>query len=249
MIQLKRPLVFFDLETTGVNVAKDRIVEISYIILAINSNIKRIERLLINPQVNIPKEASDIHGISTKDVKDAPIFRQVAHKLFADFSNCDVAGYNSNNFDVPLLAEEFNRAEYDWPDSDTRFIDVCNIFKMHEKRDLSAAVQFYLNRNLDNAHSAEADTQAAHDILMAQIKKYSLGNTVEELEAISKFDNRVDLAGKLIKNDKGEVCFNFGKHTGVPVILQPGYGEWMLKQDFSTNTKKHLEKILDKVNS
>ena len=246
-LNLKNPIVFFDLETTGINIATDRIVEIS--ILKINTDgTEESKTFRINPEMPIPKKASDIHGILDADVADAPTFKEVARQLAAFMEGCDIAGYNSNKFDIPLLAEEFIRAEVNFDMTKRKFIDVQTIFHKMEKRTLEAAYQFYCDKNLDDAHSAEADTRATYEVLKAQLDRYkNLKNDIEWLSKFSAHNNNADFAGRIIFNDKGEEVFNFGKYKGQKVtdVLEkdPGYYGWMMNGDFPLFTKKVLTNI------
>ena len=247
-LNLSNPLVFFDLETTGINITRDRIVEIS--ILKIHPNGKEEKKTRrINPEMPIPPESTAIHGITDDDVKDCPTFKQVA-KSFADFlEGCDMAGFNSSRFDVPLLTEEFLRAGVDFDASKRKFIDVQIIFHRKEQRTLEAAYAFYCNKKLDNAHSAEADVLATYEVLKSQLDRYSdLENDVNFLsKEYSSFNNNVDLAGRIILNDKGVEVFNFGKHKGKSVTeifkKEPSYYSWMMDGDFPLNTKQILTKL------
>ncbi len=246
-LDLKKPIAFFDLETTGVDVSKDRIVEIA--ILKINPNQSTESKTMrINPTVPIPKEASKIHGITDEDLINAPTFKQVAKDIAKFIEGCDLAGYNSNQFDIPLLAEEFLRADIDFNVKNRKFIDVQVIYHKMEQRTLSAAYKFYCNKDLEGAHGAEADTTATYEVLLAQIDKYeNLSNDVEELSKISYHRKSADLAGRIVFNSKGEEVFNFGKHKGKTVeeVLEkePGYFSWMLNADFPLYTKKVLTEI------
>ncbi|MCB0409581.1 MAG: 3'-5' exonuclease [Flavobacteriales bacterium] len=246
-LKLSRPIAFFDLETTGTNIANDRIVEISIVKIMPDGG-KEIKTKLINPTIPIPIESSAVHGITDKDVADKPNFKEVA-KEFANFiEGCDLAGYNSNKFDIPLIAEEFLRADVDFDVSKRNLVDVQNIFHKMEQRTLSAAYSFYCDKTLDNAHSAEADTIATYEILEAQVEKYDeLKNDVKFLAEFSQFTRNADLLGRIVFNDDGVEVFNFGKHKGKPVVdvLQqdPGYYGWMMNGDFPLYTKKVLTAI------
>lgn len=239
---LKRPLVFFDLETTGVNILKDRIVEISYIkLMPDGSEISRTQRF--NPGMPIPKEASDVHHITDEDVADAPVFKQFAKSLAQLFQGCDFAGFNSNRFDLPMLDEEFRRANVDFDFSKSRFIDVQTIFHKKEPRNLSAAYRFYCDKNLENAHTAEADTRATFEILQAQLDRYEdLPNDIEKLSDFANQHRNVDLAGRVIRNDKDEEVINFGRYKGKTVDevfrTDKGYYGWILQGDFTADTKR-----------
>lgn len=246
-LTLRRPIIFFDLETTGTNITADRIVEISLIKLMPNGEeITKTRR--INPECPIPAEATAVHHITDDDVKDCPTFKQVAKSLAEIFKGCDIAGFNSNRFDVPLLDEEFQRANVDFDFTKARFVDVQTIFHKKEPRNLVAAYRFYCDRDLTQAHSANADTRATYEVLMAQLEKYDdLPNEVEELAKFSSQNNNVDLMGRLIYNDKGEEIINFGKYKGkvAAKVLHddPGYYDWIMKGDFSKNTKDVFTKI------
>lgn len=247
LLNLKNPLIFFDLETTGIDVANDRIVELSY--LKINPNGDEESRTLrVNPTVPIPPKATLIHGITDEDVKDAPTFNEIAKSIAKIFEGCDIAGYNSNKFDIPLLAEEFLRAEVDIDLMKRKFIDIQVIFHKKEQRTLSAAYQFYCNKTLENAHSSEADTRATYEILMAQLDRYpDLPNDISELSKFSSHNRNVDFLGRIVYNEKGQEVFNFGKYKGqlVEDILKndPGYYGWMMNGQFPLHTKKVLMAI------
>lgn len=247
-LNLTRPIAFFDLETTGVNVASDRIIEISILKLLPDGG-REVKTQLINPTIPIPAGSSKIHGIFDKDVADAPTFREVG-KTFANFlEHCDLAGYNSNKFDVPILVEEFMRAEIEFEVEGRKFVDVQNIFHILEPRTLSAAYRFYCQKELINAHSAEADILATYEILEAQLDKYQekLENNVDFLHKFTYKTNAADLAGRITYNDKREEVFNFGKHTGKKVedvfTIEPSYYDWMMKGDFPLYTKKVITRI------
>ncbi len=253
-LNLKKPIVFFDLETTGIDVASDRIVEIS--LLKINPDGKEETKTMrINPEMPIPQQATEVHGITDEDVKNEPSFNIVAKDVAKFISGCDLAGYNSNKFDIPLLAEEFLRVGVDIDLKKHRFVDVQVIFHKMEQRTLSAAYKFYCEKNLDDAHSAEADTKATYEILKAQIERYNdLNNDIEELSKFSSHNKNADFAGRIVFNDKGEEVFNFGKYKGQTVesVLEKdqGYFGWMLNSDFPLYTKKVLTAIkLRKFNS
>ncbi len=246
-LNLKKPLIFFDLETTGLNLMTDRIVEIAYLKVHPNGN-EESRKMRINPGMPIPPESTAIHHIADEDVCDCPMFKQVAQSIANDFKGCDIAGYNSNSFDVPFLAEEFLRAEVDFDFANSRFIDVQVVFHKMEKRTLEAAYRFYCNAELANAHSANADTRATYEVLMAQLDRYpELQNDVEFLSKFTKFNNNVDYAGRIVLNDKGVEVFNFGKHKGRSVEeifrTEPSYYSWMMNGDFPLYTKKILTAI------
>lgn len=246
-LNLKNPIVFFDLETTGVNITSDRIVEISYLKVFPNGNeVSRTMR--INPEMHIPEQASEVHGIYDDDVKDCPTFKQVAKDVAHDFEGADIAGFNSNRFDVPLLAEEFLRAGVDLDMTRRKLIDVQVIFHKMEQRTLSAAVKFYCGKELEGAHSADADTRATYEVLQAQLDRYDeLQNDIAWLSEFSSHTRNVDFAGRIVYDDKGVEVFNFGKYKGIPVVevlrRDPGYYSWIMQGDFSLNTKQALTRI------
>ena len=246
--KLQKPIVFFDLETTGVNAIHDRIVEISYIKVFPDGN-EESKTLRINPERHIPEQSSAIHGIYDEDVKDCPTFKQVARDIAAIFVNSDIAGFNSNYFDVPMLVEEMLRAGIDFDITKCRLIDVQNIYHKLEQRTLSAAYKFYCGKNLEDAHSAQADTRATYEVLKAQLDKYpdKLNNDVQFLSSFSKMNDNVDFAGRIIYNDKHIPVFNFGKYKGQSVedvlARDPGYYGWMMQGDFPQNTKQVLTKL------
>lgn len=246
-IQIKRPLVFFDLEATGINTTHDRIVEI-YLIKLMPDGTEEHKRELINPGMPIPEASSKIHGIYDKDVAGQPTFADIAKELEQFLENCDFAGFNSNRFDFPMLVEEFLRCNIDFDTDSRKFIDVQRIFHTLEPRNLAAAFRFYCNQELENAHTAKADTVATLEILKSQINKYSqLENNLDFLHNFSGQSNLVDLAGRIVLNDKGEEVFNFGKHKGKPVKdvfrAEPSYYDWMMKGDFAQQTKKVLTRL------
>ena len=246
-LNLKRPLVFFDLETTGVDTAKDRIVEISMVkVMPDGEEIVRTR--LINPQMHIPEDATAVHGITDEDVKDQPTFAQIAKSLSQFIEGCDFGGFNSNRFDLPMLVEEFLRAGVDVDFKNRKFIDVQNIFHKMEQRTLVAAYKFYCNKDLTDALSAEADTRATYEVLKAQLDRYSeLQNDVAALAEFSSRGETVDYAGRIVYNDKGEEVFNFGKYKGVKVSevfqREPSYYDWMMNGDFPLYTKKVITEI------
>ena len=246
-LNLKNPLVFFDLETTGIDITKDRIVEISYVKVFPNGK-EESKTMRINPERPIPPESTAIHGITDDDVKDCPTFKAVAKTLAAQIEGCDLAGYNSNRFDIPLLAEEFLRADVNIDLNRRKFVDVQTIFHKMEQRTLSAAYKFYCNKTLENAHTAAADTMATDEVLQAQLDRYpELQNDIAFLSDFSSYNNNVDFAGRMIYNDKKEEVFNFGKFKGrlVEDVLknEPGYYAWMMNSDFPLNTKQKLTEI------
>jgi DNA polymerase-3 subunit epsilon len=246
-LELTNPIAVFDLETTGVNTSTDRIVEISiHKVLPNGKSETRTHR--VNPGMPIPAKTTAIHGISDSDIANEPKFEELAPNLFIFLKDCDLAGFNSNRFDVPLLVEEFHRAGYDFDVTDRNLVDVQNIFHKKEQRTLVAAYKFYCGKDLTDAHSAEADTLATYEILEAQLAKYSdLKRDPKSLNEFTRMHNAVDLAGRFVKNDEGVTVFNFGKHKGKSATLvlkqEPSYYGWMMKGDFSQNTKKVLQQI------
>ena len=246
-LNLRNPLVFFDLETTGIDIAKDRIVEISMVKVMPNGE-EIVKTRRINPGMPIPPESTAIHGITDEDVKDCPTFKEIAKSLAAQIEGCDLAGFNSNRFDIPMLAEEFLRAGVDVDLNRRKFIDVQTIFHKMEQRNLTAAYKFYCNKDLANAHSAEADTMATYEVLKAQLDRYpELENDVNFLSKYSSFTNNVDFAGRMVYNEKGQEVINFGKYKGrlVEEVLKsdPSYYAWIMNGDFPLNTKKMLTEI------
>lgn len=246
MLHLKKPLAFIDLETTGINLGTDRIVEIA-IVKILTDGTKSIKRKLINPGIPIPEGASDVHGITDEMVKDAPFFKQVAQELKQMLDGCDLAGYNSNRFDIPLLMEEFLRAEVDFDMKNRKLLDVQNIFHKMEPRTLSAAYKFYCSKNLEGAHGAEVDATATYEILEAQIERYpELGNNIDSVLKVIGEDQIVDFARRFVM-DNGVEVFNFGKFKGRPVAdvlkSEPQYYDWMMKGDFPQHTKQKLTEI------
>jgi DNA polymerase-3 subunit epsilon len=246
-LSLKNPLIFFDLETTGINIASDRIVELSYLKIYPNGS-EESKTYLINPTIPIPAKSTEIHGIKDADIKDAPTFAEIAKTLTKIIEGCDFAGYNSNKFDIPLLAEELLRAGIDVDLKKRKFIDVQVIFHKKEQRTLSAAYLFYCDKKLTDAHSAEADTRATYEILQSQLDKYDdLLNDIDELSKYSSHNNNVDFAGRIILDEKGIERFNFGKYKGLSVEevfdKNPAYYGWMINNDFPLYTKKVLTNI------
>jgi len=248
-LQLTRPIAFIDLETTGVNISIDRVVEIA-IVKILPDGTRQVKRKLINPQVPIPESSSAIHGITDDMVKDAPTFKQAANELKQFLENCDMGGYNSNRFDVPMLIEEFLRIGIEFSIDGRKLVDVQKVFHMMEQRTLSAAYKFYCQKVLDGAHSAEVDATATWEVLEAQVERYpQIGNTVESIVKFTGEDDIVDFARRFIK-EKGIEIFNFGKHKGKPVTQvlkeEPQYYDWMMKGDFAMNTKQKLTEILNR---
>ena len=265
-LNLKRPLAFFDLEATGTNVGSDRIVEISVIKL-LPDGAEEVKTWRINPGVPVPLESSLIHGIYDEDIKNEPLFKQLAPEIAEFIGESDLAGFNSNKFDIPMLMEEFLRADVLFDLSNRHFVDVQNIFHQMEQRTLKAAYQFYCNKEIVNAHSAEADTRATMEVLIAQIARYEKqewedkkGNrsfpVVNDVEALHQFTNLnspVDFAARMVYNEQGEEVFNFGKHKGKPVEevfrIEPSYYSWMMQGDFPLYTKRKLEEIYNRWNA
>ncbi len=246
-LNLKKPIVFFDLETTGLNITADKIIEISYIKVFPNGT-EEAKTLRVNPEKHIPEQSTAIHHITDDDVKDCPTFKQVARELAAVFEGSDVAGFNSNRFDIPMLQEEFLNAGIDFDLSKRRFVDVQTIFHKMEQRNLVAAYKFYCGKNLEDAHSADGDTRATYEVLKAQLDKYpTLQNDVEFLSSFSTQNKNVDLLGRFVYNDQGVEVFNFGKYRGQSVsdvlLKDSGYYGWMMKGDFPQDTKNVLTKI------
>ena len=248
-LQLTRPICFIDLETTGINVSTDKIVEIA-IVKILPDGSKLIKRKLVNPEMSIPKAASEIHGISDEMVKDAPTFKQMANEIKQFIELSDLAGYNSNRFDIPMLNEEFLRAGISVDIENRKLLDVQKVYHMMEQRTLSAAYKFYCNKNLEDAHSAEADSAATWEVLEAQLEKYpQIGNTVDAVVKFTGEDQIIDFARRFVFENGVEV-FNFGKHKGKPVTQvlkeEPQYYDWMMKGDFALHTKQKLTEILNK---
>lgn len=252
-LKLEKPLVFFDLETTGVNIGTDKIVEISILKVFPNGN-KESKTWLVNPEVEIPKSASDIHGITNEKVVTEPTFKELAPKISEMIEGCDLAGFNSNRFDIPLLAEELMRAGIDFDMKNRKAIDVQVIFHKKEQRTLSAGYEFYCGKELEGAHGAEADTNATYEILLAQIEKYEdIDNSVDALSEFSSHTKRADFAGFILFNDKDQEIFSFGKYKNrtVEEVLKenPGYNAWMQNADFPLYTKKVLREIKERMSA
>ena len=247
-LKLTRPIAFFDIEATGLNLGSDRIVEICILKLFPDGE-KKVKTLRVNPGIPISAEAIAIHKITNEDVKDAPLFKDIAHELARFLEGCDLAGYNSNKFDIPMLVEEFLRCDIEFEIKGRKLIDVQNIFHQMEQRTLAAAYKFYCNKALENAHSAEADISATHEILEAQLDRYAetVKNDIQFLHDFTYKVKSVDLAGRVVYNDKGVEVFNFGKHAGKAVEevfkSEPSYYDWMMKGDFPLYTKKVITSI------
>lgn len=250
MLQLTRPIAFIDLETTGVSLSTDRIVEIAIIKLLPEGN-RQVKRKLINPQIAIPKASSDIHGITDDMIKDAPTFKAAANEIKMFIEGCDLGGYNSNRFDIPILMEEFLRAGIEVDLSKRKMVDVQHIFYTMEPRTLTAAYKFFCEKELVDAHSAEADVSATIDVFLAQLNKYqSLGNTVESVLSCIGEEKIVDYARRFSFDDKGVEVFNFGKYKGRSVAevlkAEPQYYDWMMRGDFPLHTKQKLTEIFNR---
>ncbi len=248
-LKLSRPLAFIDLETTGVNLACDRIIEIA-IVKILPDGTKQVKRKILNPQIPIPQSSSDIHGFTDEMVKDSPTFKDVANELKQFIDNADLSGYNSNRFDIPLLMEEFLRAGIQIDMSNRRMVDVQHVFHMMERRTLAAAYQFYCNKELCDAHSAEADATATWEILEAQTIRYkNLGNTLDSILEFTGEEKIVDFARRMIMDNNVEM-FNFGKYKGRSVAevlkAEPQYYDWVMKGDFPLHTKQKLTEILNR---
>ncbi|KAB7529580.1 3'-5' exonuclease [Flagellimonas olearia] len=253
-LQLTKPICFFDLETTGTNVAKDRIVEISILKIFPNGN-KESKTWLVNPEMPIPPESTEIHGISDEKVANEPTFKQLSKEIYKMIKDSDLGGFNSDRFDIPLLAEEMLRSDVDFDMKSTVSVDVQTIFHKMEKRTLEAAYKFYCDKNLDDAHSAEADTMATYEVLLAQLERYpDLENNVKKLSEFTTRKQSMDFAGFIGINEEDQPIFAFGKHKGKTVheIMEsePGYFGWILNADFPLYTKKVLTQIkLSKLNN
>lgn len=249
MLQLIRPLAIIDVETTGTNLSTDRIVEIAIVRISTDA-VKTVKRKLLNPEMPVSKTSTDIHGITNEMLKDAPTFKQVANEIKQFLEHCDLAGYNSNRFDIPLLAEEFLRVGFDFDFKGRRLLDVQKVFHMMEQRTLTAAYKFYCNQNLDGAHGAEADAAATWEVLQAQVQKYpQLGFTIDSIIQCIGEDCIVDFARRMTLENGIEI-FNFGKHKGRPVAdvlkAEPQYYDWMMKGDFPLHTKQKLTELFNR---
>lgn len=250
MLQLTRPLAFIDLETTGVSLSTDRIIEIA-IVKVMPDGTRQVKRKLLNPQMPIPKSSTDIHGITDEMVKDAPTFKQAANEIKMFIDNCDMGGYNSNRFDIPILMEEFLRAGLEVDLSTKKMVDVQHIFYTMEPRTLSAAYKFFCNKELVDAHSAQADVEATIEVFMSQLDRYqNLGHSIDSILAVIGEDKIVDYARRFCYDDKGIEVFNFGKHKGKMVTevlkAEPQYYDWMMRGDFPLHTKQKLTEILNR---
>jgi DNA polymerase-3 subunit epsilon len=250
MLSLIRPIAFLDLETTGVNLSTDRIVEIA-IVKILPDQTRQVKRKLLNPEMPIPVASSDIHGITNDMVKDAPTFKQAGNEIKQFLHDCDLGGYNSNRFDIPILMEEFLRAGMDVDLSNRRMVDVQHIFYSMEPRTLSAAYKFYCQKELINAHSAEVDINATIEVFMSQLERYNqLGSSVDSILSIIGEEKIVDYARRFSFDDKGVEVFNFGKYKGKSVseVLksEPHYYDWMMRGDFPLHTKQKLTEIMNR---
>ncbi len=246
---LQRPIAFIDLETTGINLVSDRIVEIAIIKVSPNGT-KQVKRKLVNPEMPIPQIVIDIHGITDEMVANAPTFKQIANEIKQFLDNCDIAGYNSNRFDIPMLIEEFLRCDLTLPMEGRKFLDVQRIFHQMEQRTLSAAVKFYCEKELIGAHGAEADADATFEVLEAQILRYPiLGNTAESIHKICGENDLVDFSRRLLKVN-GVETYNFGKHKGKAVTevmkIEPQYYDWVMRGEFTMHTKQKLTEIVNR---
>ncbi len=251
MLQLKKPLAFIDIEATGSNVSADRIVEIAIVKVLPDGN-RTVKRKIINPQIPIPASISEIHGITDEMVKDAPTFKQAAHDIRQFLDGCDLSCYNAYRLDIPMLMEEFIRADVEFDMKGRKVIDVQKIFHQMEQRTLSAAYRFYCNKSLEGAHGAEVDAVATAEILSAQLEKYpQLGNNVDSIIKAIGEEPIIDFARRFAFNDKGVEVFNFGKHKGRPVAdvlkAEPQYYDWMMKGEFPMNTKQKLTEMYTRI--
>ncbi len=243
-LSLKRPIVFFDLETTGTDIARDRIVQIAALKMHPDGK-EELRTRLINPGIPIPPSATAIHHITNEMVAQEPRFRDIARGLADIFHGSDIGGFNSNRFDIPILVEEFGRCSIPFPEQDAKLVDVQVIYHRKEERTLAAAYKFYCSKNLEGAHDAGADVKATLEVFKQQLEKYDdIGTTLEELHRYSNSDAIVDYARKLMRNEKGEIVYAFGKNRGKPVLDDPGYAEWMLDGDFPESTKNVLRRLL-----
>ena len=248
-LQLNKPLAFIDLKTTGINVSSDRIVEIAIVKIAVDGG-KTVKRKIVNPTIPIPQGAIDVHGITNEMASAAPTFKEVANEIKQFIEGCDIGGYNSNRFDIPLLVEEFLRCDINIEIEDRKMVDVQKVYHLMEQRTLSAAYKFYCNKELEGAHGAEVDATATFEVLEAQIEKYSqIGNSVESILKFTGEEIIVDFSRRFIMENGIEI-FNFGKHKGKPVTQvlkeEPQYYDWMMRGDFSLHTKQKITEILNR---
>jgi len=248
-LQLTRPIAFIDLETTGINISTDRIVEIAIVKISPDGS-RLVKRKIINPTIPIPQGAIDVHGITNEMVKDAPTFKQASNEIKQFIEGCDIGGYNSNRFDIPMLVEEFLRCELNIDIENRKLVDVQKVYHLMEQRTLSAAYKFYCQKDLEGAHGAEVDATATYEVLEAQIEKYSqIGNTVDSIIKFTGEEQIVDFSRRFIMENGVEI-FNFGKHKGKPVTRvlkeEPQYYDWMMKGDFALHTKLKITEILNR---
>jgi DNA polymerase-3 subunit epsilon len=246
-LNIKKPLAFIDLETTGINVTSDRIVELSVLKISPNGKEEWLTSR-VNPEMPIPPKSTSIHGITDEDVAESPTFKGIARNLSAFLEGCDLAGYNAIKFDIPMLAEEFLRANIDFSFQKRRYVDVQVIFHKKEQRTLAAAYLFYCKKELEGAHGSKADTAATFEVLKCQLDRYKdLENDIEKLADFSSFNSNVDFAGRIIKDEKGVEIFNFGKHKGKSVEAvftdEPSYYSWIMNGEFPLYTKKVVTEI------
>ena len=251
MINLKRPLIVFDLETTGLNTSIDRVIELGALVIDVHGN-SVTHQSYINPEMDIPEESTAINGITNEMVKDAPTFKELSEELYELFNDADLCGYNSNKFDIPMLLAEFKRAGLNYDITNRALIDACHIFRTKERRTLEGAYWFYCNKSLKNSHSAVHDLMATWEVLQAQVSKYDdLTMDIEVLHNASNDSDSVDLEGKIKIDKKGFEIINFGKHRGKRIcdlfIESPSYFDWILSTDFNDDTKTHLKRIIDKL--
>lgn len=240
---MSKPIVFIDAETTGTDVVNDRIVQLA-VLKTIDFNVSEQKEALFYPGIPIPKEATDVHGITDDMVKDKPKFEQYAASLYQYLKDCDYAGFNILQFDVPILSEEFGRCGIDWPSKDVCFFDSFHVFREKEKRDLTAAVKFYCNESHDGAHDAMADVHAAMKVMKSQMLLYPDVDSIEKYASFCKNPKALDLAGKIVLNDNGHAVYGFGKDKGKVIKYNPSFGKWMLTQNFPTNTKNVLKALI-----
>jgi DNA polymerase-3 subunit epsilon len=236
-LNLDKPIVFFDLETTGLDIANDRIVSIAVTKIMPNGEMLS-KNSLINPMIPISKEASDIHGMKNEDLLDKPKFSQLAKSMYEFMKDCYLAGYNNNYFDNSIIQEEFLRCDIDFPTHDTVSLDACAIFKNYEKRDLSSALRFYCGKEMENAHDANADNQATIEVFFAQLDRYKLNEKpLLEISKIGKNEYWVDYQGRIVLDSDGDYCWNFGKQKGKKIKYEKSFADWILTNNFSLSFK------------
>jgi DNA polymerase-3 subunit epsilon len=246
-LNLDKPIVFYDLETTGLDIATDRIISIATTKVFPNGE-KIVKNTFINPMIAIKEEATAIHGIKNEDLIDKPKFSQLAKSMYDFMKDSYLAGYNNNYFDNSMLQEEFLRCDIDFPNQDTISLDACSIFKHYEKRDLSSALKFYCNKNLENAHDANSDNEATIEVFFAQLEKYELNEkSIIEISKIGKTENVVDFQGRIIIDADGDYCWNFGKSKGKKIKNEIGFGDWVLTNNFPESFKNLVRNILNKI--